>query len=86
MIFIKYFNISGPIYEEECYCPSSSIELWLHNNECQQNYSQILRDLELFPNVNFDEIRNKIIKKYDKPNSVSICHYVIKSNKVSYFL
>lgn len=74
--------IDGPVYEEECYCPNRDLDEWLENNECLQNYSQIQSDLEPFNDVDFASIRNEIIKKYDRPSSVSICHYVIKLNKV----
>lgn len=39
-------------------------------------------DLAQFPNVDFDKIRQSIIKRYDQPTSVSICHYILKTNKV----
>lgn len=40
------------------------------------------QDLTQFPDVDFDKIRQTIIKKYDQPTSVSICHYVLKTNRV----
>ena len=83
---ILFHIISGPILEDECDCPQPSAIVWLKSNECPENYTQILQDLNLFPTVDFDKIRNDIIKKYNKPNSVSICHYVVKSNNVSIFL
>lgn len=42
-------------------------------------------DLALFPSVDFNKIRQSIIEKYDQPSSVSICHYVLKFNKVITF-
>ncbi|CAL7946832.1 unnamed protein product [Xylocopa violacea] len=72
----------GPIYEEECYCPNSSIDTWLENLECSKNYTQIHKDLLSFTNVDFNKLRESIVKAYDKPGSVSLCHYVIKSNKI----
>lgn len=72
-----------PVYEEECYCPNPSIINWLDHYQCQQNYTQIHNDLSPFSNIDFDEIRQRIIKKYDRPTSVSICHYILKSNRVN---
>ncbi|XP_033228056.1 protein O-glucosyltransferase 2-like [Belonocnema kinseyi] len=72
----------GPVIEDECDCPQPSATTWLKSNECPQNYSQILQDLNPFQTVNFDKMRPDIIKEYHKPNSVSICHYVVKSNKI----
>ncbi|XP_043254089.1 protein O-glucosyltransferase 2-like [Colletes gigas] len=72
----------GPVYEEECYCPNSSINDWLESLECSKNYSQIHQDLAPFVNVDFNKIRQSIVQTYDRPGSVSLCHYVIKSNKI----
>lgn len=71
------------MYEEECYCPHINFNDWLNNYECPSNYAQITSDLTPFASVDFNKIRDLLIKKYDKPNSVSLCHYVIKNNKVS---
>ncbi|KAL7287094.1 hypothetical protein TKK_0018714 [Trichogramma kaykai] len=74
--------IKGPIYEEECYCPQKSIKKWLEDNHCNSNHSQILRDLKLFPSVDFEIYRSKIISRFNQPHGVSLCHYVIKNNKI----
>ncbi|XP_012231666.1 protein O-glucosyltransferase 2-like isoform X2 [Linepithema humile] len=79
---IPHSEIKGPIYEEECYCPNPSITNWLNHYQCQENYTQIHHDLTPFSNIDFDRIRESIIKKYDRPTSVSICHYVLKSNRI----
>ncbi|XP_031848296.1 protein O-glucosyltransferase 2 [Nomia melanderi] len=75
-------EFKGPIHEEECYCPQLSINRWMKDMECSKNYTQIHNDLIPFNNVDFDEIRQDIIKAYDRPGSYSLCHYVIKSNKI----
>ncbi|XP_053987875.1 protein O-glucosyltransferase 2-like isoform X1 [Hylaeus volcanicus] len=72
----------GPVYEEECYCPNPSIDNWLENLECPKNYTQMHNDLGTFINVDFNQIREDIIKAYDRPGSVSLCHYVVKFNKI----
>ncbi|KOC67192.1 KDEL motif-containing protein 1 [Habropoda laboriosa] len=72
----------GPVYEEECYCPNPSINKWLEDLECSKNYIQIHKDLAIFASVDFNKIRQSIIKAYDRPGSVSLCHYVVKSNKI----
>ncbi|XP_032676241.1 protein O-glucosyltransferase 2-like isoform X1 [Odontomachus brunneus] len=79
---ISHSEIKGPVYEEECYCPNLSISNWLDNYRCQRNYTQMHHDLAQFPNVDFDKIRQSIIKKYDQPTSVSICHYILKTNRI----
>lgn len=75
-------KFKGPVYEEECYCPNSNFNDWSSNYECASTYTQIAHDLTPFASVDFDKIRIQLIKKYDKPNSVSLCHYVIKNNRI----
>lgn len=75
-------EFKGPVYEEECNCPETSIIKFLENNECDEKNSQLFENLKQFPSVNFDEIRDDIVKRYDRPQSVSLCHYVVKSNKI----
>ncbi|KAK1133906.1 hypothetical protein K0M31_011692 [Melipona bicolor] len=89
IIKIKPSNLSilsvksrGPIYEEECYCPNLSINIWLENLGCPKNYKQIHDDLAPFTNVDFDKMRENIVRTYDRPGSISLCHYVIQSNKI----
>ncbi|XP_029663410.1 protein O-glucosyltransferase 2-like isoform X1 [Formica exsecta] len=79
---LPHSEIKGPVYEEECYCPNPSIINWLYHYQCRQNYTQIHDDLSPFLNIDFDQIRQSIIKRYDQPTSVSICHYVLKSNRI----
>lgn len=77
-----HLGTKNPVYEEECYCPNPSITNWLNHYQCRQNYTQIYRDLSPFSSIDFDEVRQSIIERYDRPTSVSICHYVLKSNKI----
>lgn len=70
------------MYEEECYCPNKSVESWLKNYECSEEYHQITEDLKIFPSINFDELRDDLIKEYHKPHAHSFCHYVVKDNRV----
>ncbi|XP_008547183.2 protein O-glucosyltransferase 2 [Microplitis demolitor] len=72
----------GPVYPEECHCPDQSVDGWLKNNECAEEYPQVTEDLKIFPSINFDELRNDLIKEYHKPHSHSFCHYVIKNNRI----
>ncbi|KAL2720809.1 protein O-glucosyltransferase 2-like [Vespula squamosa] len=75
-------KIIGPVYEEECYCPNTNFNNWLNTYDCPNNYAQIISDLTPFTSVDFNKIRKPLIKKYDKPNSVSLCHYIIKNNRI----
>ncbi|XP_014206892.1 KDEL motif-containing protein 1 [Copidosoma floridanum] len=82
VLSLKRNDFKGPIHEEECYCPNPLVHIWLENNECLPSHRQISRDLATFPSVDFDDLRNKIVDKFNKPNSISVCHYVIKDNKI----
>ncbi|KAI4497223.1 hypothetical protein M0802_007707 [Mischocyttarus mexicanus] len=79
---VHQLEMMGPAYEEECYCPNRNFNDWLNNYNCPNNYKQIISDLTPFTSVDFNKIRNSLIKKYNKPNSVSLCHYVIKNNRI----
>lgn len=52
--------------------------------QCNDTYSQINRDLEPFREIkiDIDKYRDKIIEKFNKRFSQSLCNYVIKDNKV----
>ncbi|KZC09703.1 KDEL motif-containing protein 1 [Dufourea novaeangliae] len=81
-VSVLSMEFKGPVYEEECYCPNTLINSWLEDLQCSKNYTQIYHDLIPFNNVDFNEIREDIIKAYNRPGSVSLCHYVVKSNKI----
>ncbi|XP_058803451.1 protein O-glucosyltransferase 2-like isoform X2 [Phymastichus coffea] len=72
----------GPVYEEECYCPNTSVQSWLKNNFCSKSKKLVNENLMNFPRVNFDVLRDNLISTFNKPKSISICHYVVKSNNV----
>ncbi|CAD7078874.1 unnamed protein product [Hermetia illucens] len=75
------YIIENTIYPEKCYCPQH-LSTWLYNNECSNNDQRIELDLQPFKQVNFSNIRENLIKKYDMPGSVSICNYVVKNNEI----
>ncbi|KAJ9574240.1 hypothetical protein L9F63_026113 [Diploptera punctata] len=76
------YNIKGTVYADGCYCPVKSFTKWLTDFGCEISYDQINSDLEAFPKVNFTEVRNAALKKFNHPGSMSICNYVIKDNQV----
>lgn len=49
---------------------------------CDVSYEQIESDLKPFKRVNFTEVRSKILRTYDRPGSISICHFIIKENHI----
>lgn len=75
------YRIYGTIFSDKCYCPQQ-IDHWLSNHQCNSTYEQIEIDLKPFNALNFTAVLPKILKKYDMPGSVSLCHYVIKNNEI----
>lgn len=76
------YKIKDPVYSEYCRCPQQ-IDQWLKNYKCNATFEQIDHDLKPFERVNFTRVRRKIMEKYkDHPQSISVCHYVIHSNRV----
>lgn len=74
-------TFSGTVYSEDCVCPQD-MNTWLKDMECKDSYDQIDHDLQNFQNVDFDDIHNKITRKFDRPGSVSLCHYIVKDNEI----
>lgn len=73
------YRIAQKVYSDKCRCPVE-IDNWLENMKCDPFYDQIESDLKPFKRVNFTEVRPKILRTYDRPSSISLCHYVIKDN------
>lgn len=69
------------VYSEKCNCPQD-LNLWLINNYCPKSDKQIEWDLHSFKRVNFSAIRENLLKRYNMPNSVSLCHYVVKNQEI----
>ncbi|XP_055919879.1 protein O-glucosyltransferase 2-like [Eupeodes corollae] len=68
-------------YSEKCNCPQD-LNLWLMNNDCPRSDKQIEWDLHSFKRVNFSAIRDNLLKRYNMPSSVSLCHYVVKRQQI----
>lgn len=77
------YVIRNKVYSERCYCPQD-LDLWLLNNDCKTFTAekQISRDLHSFKRVNFSAIRENLLKRYNAPESISLCHYVIKKQQI----
>lgn len=75
------YRIPGKVYSEKCRCPQE-IDNWLKSLNCDSSYEQIETDLKPFKRVNFTESRQKVLRTYDRPGSISICDYIIKDNYI----
>lgn len=75
------YQMQSIVRSDLCNCPLE-LDYWLEMMECPVSDPQIDNDLKPFYSVNFTMLRDKILKKYDSPGSVSLCHYVVKNNQI----
>ncbi|XP_030751134.1 protein O-glucosyltransferase 2-like [Sitophilus oryzae] len=76
------YIINQPIYPDNCYCPKLKLKELLKVWNSEKVPAQIKKDFNQFQTIDWDEMRPKIIKEFDKPQSVSLCHYIIKDNQI----
>ncbi|XP_044752977.1 protein O-glucosyltransferase 2-like [Coccinella septempunctata] len=76
------YKYSQIILSEQCDCPNGNLPEMLNQWDCGFIPKQISQDLMHFNDINWDDIRVKVIEKFNKPYSISLCHYVIKSNRI----
>ncbi|XP_075165934.1 protein O-glucosyltransferase 2-like [Haematobia irritans] len=77
------YYIRDLVYSDKCYCPRD-LNIWMIDNECKaaSQEDQIVSDLHSFKRVNFSMIRDNLIKRYNQPESISLCHYVVKDQQI----
>lgn len=75
------FKTEGFSHAEECNCPKTNLSKWLLDFECPK-YDQIEKDLKIFKKVSFSKLYPVIIQRFNQPESMSICNYVIKNNQI----
>lgn len=75
------YKFQLPVHPEKCHCPKP-LEQILNLYECPARIRQIDEDLKLFPEIDFSVTRKEILNKFNQPNSISICNYVIKNNQI----
>ncbi|XP_022646110.1 KDEL motif-containing protein 1-like isoform X3 [Varroa jacobsoni] len=75
-------TINGPIYSEECDCPSGTQRWLMDQARCPPISPQILTDLKPFPIIRPEYNRKVMQTFYDLPYSVSVCNYIIKQNRI----
>lgn len=76
------YIINGSIFSDTCNCPAKKINDWLADYECPETYEQIDDDLKEFKPVDFSTLRAEMLSRFDQPGSISLCNYVIKSNRI----
>lgn len=75
-------HVTGNVYHEACYCPSSSLSNWIETMQCPNNYEQIDRDLSSFSTIDMKKVRQEAVARFSNRGAHSLCHYVVKNNKV----
>nr|XP_022907429.1 KDEL motif-containing protein 1-like isoform X2 [Onthophagus taurus] len=73
--------IFNKVLSEECNCPIS-IDKFLNNFQCGNVPTRINKDLAEFSEIKWSRLRNKLIKTFDSPGAISLCHYLIKNNVI----
>ncbi|KAF7275167.1 hypothetical protein GWI33_012120 [Rhynchophorus ferrugineus] len=76
------YIINDYVYPDNCYCPQYSLQDVINIWNCGNVPLQIDNDFLNFKKINWDETRLKVIDQFNKPYSVSLCHYIIKNNQV----
>ena len=49
-------------------------------------YTQIENDLKLFPKVDMTIVEKEVVQRFNLKGAHSLCHYVVKDNKVCRWL
>ncbi|CAG9853708.1 unnamed protein product [Phyllotreta striolata] len=76
------YVINEQILSDDCNCPTQKIEEVLNNWECGPVPDLIKTSLDEFGPIDWNIKRKSVIKKFDQPYSVSLCHYVVKNNNI----
>ncbi|KAK8786052.1 hypothetical protein V5799_007583 [Amblyomma americanum] len=73
--------LKGPLYNDACSCPAP-FEDWLLQTECPTVDPQISKDLSQFEEIDMRKMLREALRRFDRPGSVSFCHYAVIKNKV----
>lgn len=73
--------LRGLLHHDTCNCPVPYDE-WLDHLECPTVDPQILVDLARFDKVDIQEVLQDALQRFDRPGSVSFCHYAVVKNQV----
>ncbi|KAL1490494.1 hypothetical protein ABEB36_013178 [Hypothenemus hampei] len=76
------YVIDQIVYSDDCFCPKKDIPEILKTWHCEAIPPQITKNLKEFQTIDWDIERPKVIKQFNQPTSVSLCHYVIKNNEI----
>ena len=74
---------AGISYHEKCDCPQPQMSQWLKDMGCPGNYKQIKYDLSLFRSIDMEVVAEEAVSRFNQKGRHSLCHYVVKDNKVN---
>lgn len=78
---------TGAVYPDDCDCFKVQIDTWLSMTDCKTRIEQINNDLSHFKSIDFNSVRDKMIKFFSSNiHSMSICQYVVKNNSVREYI
>ncbi|XP_057667646.1 protein O-glucosyltransferase 2-like isoform X2 [Diorhabda carinulata] len=76
------YLINAPVKSDDCVCPTRNINESLNAWECGSVPKFINDKLSVFRKINWTEQRKEILERFNQPHSVSLCHYIVKNNKI----
>ncbi|CAH1183215.1 unnamed protein product [Phaedon cochleariae] len=76
------YIINNDVHIDECLCPKKDVDSFLEQWDCGAVPPLITHRLKEFGQINWETQREQLIKQFDKPHSVSLCHYIVKNNQI----
>lgn len=76
------YQLKGPVYHEDCYCPVMNVDKWLEIMGCKSSYTQIEKDFIPFPKIDMEKLAKQAISRFNQAGMHSLCRYRIINNKV----
>ncbi|WAR13233.1 PLGT2-like protein [Mya arenaria] len=76
------FSLTGPVLQDQCYCPQPSLQQWYDTMSCPQSYTQIESDLSIFRQVDLEETAAETIQRFNISTAHSLARYRVIGNKI----
>ena len=77
------FRLLLDVYGNDCDCPINAKQ-WMKALKCPKTFPQLEEDFKPFKTIDLSTLRSKMLERF--ANHHSICHYVVKNNKVAFCL
>lgn len=66
------------MFPEKCYCPKKDLDEVSNSFKCPETNERIYEDLQRFQQIDFKDVREKILIKFHNPNRQDNNRIVIK--------